>query len=599
MLAPDTLLQGRYVVIRPLGQGGMGAVYEATDRRFGRTVAIKQAFYSQNSLGRAFEREARLLNDLRHPALPVVIDYFTEGSGWFLVMDFVPGDDLASRLRAQRGPFPVEQVIRWADQVLDALEYLHGHEPPIIHRDIKPQNLKVTARGEVRVLDFGLAKGIAAELKGQTSGTSVAGYTPHYAPIEQVQGAGTDVRSDLYALAATMYHLLTGRVPPDALERAMAQINAQPDPLLPIESLCPTIPPEVAEVIRRALAVSANQRPASAIAMRRALRDASGLVPSIPRAVDSIPPQPSTNASHTDTVVAGRTTSPGSDRVTHETADGIAPTHAVPPGTKSGSPVRFILAACLLFGVVVAGAFAVRWWTAKPEVVHHGPLPPVTLTPLKYDTITLDAHGAVVERRRAEAQMFVEKVAGVSFQLVRVDAGTFEMGTPKERASTDTTLIERVSFGEPQEPAPVTRPYQRERPKMARPRPVPENRSTSPEPEAQQRDQSPTKKKREEPASKSAPKPERPAVPELEDDSEFPQHSVAVPAFFLGRWEVTQAQWRAVAALPKVERDLDADPSEFKGDNLPVDNVSWQDATEFCRRLFERDRARVSAPGRG
>src|SRR5215203_5686906 len=102
MLAPDTVLQNRYRVLRQLGQGGMGAVYEATDQRFNRTVAIKQAFYNADAFGRAFEREARLLNDLRHPALPVVIDYFAESNGWFLVMDHVPGEDLATRLHRQK-----------------------------------------------------------------------------------------------------------------------------------------------------------------------------------------------------------------------------------------------------------------------------------------------------------------------------------------------------------------------------------------------------------------------------------------------------------------------------------------------------------------
>src|SRR5215213_9441765 len=105
MLEPSTLLQNRYRVVRPLGQGGMGAVYEATDERFGKAVAIKEAFVSAEALKRAFEREARLLNDLRHPALPVVIDYFTEGNIWFLVMDYVPGEDLGEYLKRIGRPF--------------------------------------------------------------------------------------------------------------------------------------------------------------------------------------------------------------------------------------------------------------------------------------------------------------------------------------------------------------------------------------------------------------------------------------------------------------------------------------------------------------
>ena len=111
----------------------MGAVYEATDQRFGRRVALKQAFYSQEALRKAFEREARLLNDLRHPALPVVIDYFAENEGLFLVMDYVAGADLAEHLHNAGRPFSTDDVLRWADQVLDALGYLHAFDPPVVH----------------------------------------------------------------------------------------------------------------------------------------------------------------------------------------------------------------------------------------------------------------------------------------------------------------------------------------------------------------------------------------------------------------------------------------------------------------------------------
>ena len=120
----------------------------------------------------------------------------------------------------------------WADQLLDALDYLHTQDPQIVHRDIKPQNLKLTSRGQIILLDFGLAKGQAGEISRVTTAASIFGYTPNYAPLEQIQGLGTDTRSDLYSLGATLYHLMTGVKPPDALTRAAALVNGQPDPLL-------------------------------------------------------------------------------------------------------------------------------------------------------------------------------------------------------------------------------------------------------------------------------------------------------------------------------------------------------------------------------
>src|ERR687890_117195 len=249
MIAPGTVLQNRYVVERQIGEGGMGAVYVATDRRFGSTVALKETFFDDPSLRKAFEREARLLNRLRHPALPRVSDHFNEADGQFLVMEYIAGEDLSQMLKARAGAgFPARQVLGWADQLLDALDYLHTQEPPVIHRDIKPQNLKLTARDQVVLLDFGLAKGTPLQTR-VTNTASLFGYSFNYAPIEQMQGAGTGPRSDLYSLGATLYHLLTGAPPPDALTRATAVLAAQPDPLLPADETEPGVPPAVAYVL--------------------------------------------------------------------------------------------------------------------------------------------------------------------------------------------------------------------------------------------------------------------------------------------------------------------------------------------------------------
>jgi len=273
MLAPNTLLQNRYLIIRRLGKGGMGAVYLAKDQRFGSTVALKQTLLTTEPHRKAFEREARLLNKLRHAALPVVMDYFSEGEGQFLVMQFIPGQDLGELLEINHdAPFAPEQVLQWANELLDALDYLHAHQPPIVHRDIKPQNLKLTPRGEVILLDFGLAKGAAPEMS--QASRSVRGYTPSYAPLEQIHGTGTDPRSDLYALAATLYHLLTGRIPPPAPARAAATLSGRPDPLRPAHELNPRVPAGVAAVLYRAMAQNPDERPATAMTMKRMLHAA-------------------------------------------------------------------------------------------------------------------------------------------------------------------------------------------------------------------------------------------------------------------------------------------------------------------------------------
>jgi serine/threonine protein kinase len=273
--APETILQGRYRIVRQLGRGGMGAVYEAVDERLSRTVALKETLAETDDLKRAFEREARLLANLRHPVLPKVIDHFTEESGQFLVMEFIPGSDLGELLERRARPFSPGEVAAWADDLLDALDHLHTNDPPVIHRDIKPSNLKLTAKGKIILLDFGLAKGFAGQMTRTSSGMSVVGYTLHYAALEQIQGERTGPRSDLYSLAATLYQLLTGRIPVDALKRAADLLNDEEDPLPSIASLNPDVPERFASVLMKALSLKPSLRPASAAEMRAALNDAT------------------------------------------------------------------------------------------------------------------------------------------------------------------------------------------------------------------------------------------------------------------------------------------------------------------------------------
>jgi len=275
MLSSETILQNRYRIIRQLGQGGMGAVYEALDQRLDTTVALKETLFADERLRKQFEREARLLARLHHQALPRVSDHFNEGDGQFLVMQFIAGDDLQDMLTRRNRPFPQAEVMVWADQLCDALDYLHTQDPQIIHRDIKPQNLKLTSRGQIILLDFGLAKGSAGQMSVVTTSASIFGYTPNYAPLEQVQGLGTDERSDIYSLAATLYHLLTNVKPPDALSRAGALVNGQPDPLQPAHRVAPQVTRAVASVLNRGMAQKRNDRYPSASEMGAALRAAA------------------------------------------------------------------------------------------------------------------------------------------------------------------------------------------------------------------------------------------------------------------------------------------------------------------------------------
>ncbi len=289
ILLPDTLIHDRYRIVRLIGRGGMGAVYEAIDERLGSTIALKQtlivntALLSAESdvdsqyiatLRKAFEREARMLANLRHPTLPKVMDYFSDDQGQFLVMEFIPGDDLSIMLTRRQAELRYAAILKWTDQLLDALDYLHTQPNPIIHRDIKPQNLKLTPRNEIILLDFGLAKGSASLHTRMSTTASIYGYTQQYAPLEQIRGTGTDPRSDLYALGATVYHLLTRTAPADALARIDAMFNHTPDPLIPIHELNTEVPPAVSAVFMQALAISISDRPDSAAALRTALQAA-------------------------------------------------------------------------------------------------------------------------------------------------------------------------------------------------------------------------------------------------------------------------------------------------------------------------------------
>jgi len=252
-LQPNSILNNRYRIIKILGQGGMGAVYLAHDSTLDTKVAIKANFKTTKESSTQFLREARLLASLRHTNLPRVIDYFYLDQNQYLVMDYIPGEDLDDYV-SKYGKPTLEQIFEWAKQLGSALNYLHGCKPPVIHRDIKPGNIKLTPSGEVMLVDFGIAK--AAEAS-QATATGALGYTPGYAPPEQY-GTGhtrTGPYSDQYAFAATLYRLLTGEKPADSVKRVVGEAV-----LIPISRLNPTVPAHVQRAIEKAMSLKFEDR---------------------------------------------------------------------------------------------------------------------------------------------------------------------------------------------------------------------------------------------------------------------------------------------------------------------------------------------------
>jgi serine/threonine-protein kinase len=276
-LATDQLLRDRYSIKETIGQGGMGSIYLGEDTRLpGRLCAIKEIRQDpaipaelRAQSREQFYREASVLARLDHPNLPKVSDYFSDDERDYLVMDYVPGQDLKQLMDAARrqGKFlPVDEVLRWASQLMDALGFLHRQDPPVIHRDIKPSNLKLTPDGLLKLVDFGLVKQMVPD---EVTVTVIQGRgTALYTPLEQYGGdtGHTDARSDLYAFGATLYHLLTNRPPPEAKQRFL-----RPNELTPPREVNPAIPSGVEEAVLWAMELHPDGRPQDVSELRQVL----------------------------------------------------------------------------------------------------------------------------------------------------------------------------------------------------------------------------------------------------------------------------------------------------------------------------------------
>lgn len=409
MLAPETLLQNRYRIVRLLGQGGMGAVYEAMDERLDTAVALKETLFADERLRKQFEREARLLARMHHPALPRVSDHFSEGEGQFLVMQYIAGDDLAEMIKSKQGPFAPDQVLAWGDQLLDALDYLHTQDPQIIHRDIKPQNLKLTSRGQIILLDFGLAKGQTGGVSLVTTSASIYGYTPNYAPLEQIQGLGTDARSDIYALSATLYHLMTSVKPPDALTRAAALVNGQPDPLARANEINESVGSEVSNILARAMRQNREQRFPTAAAMRAALREVGDDAPlegKTEAATVLFNPSAATLADVTRPSAKqtlGRQT--GSTPATRAARNPSDVTVEQPQirGKRRLGPWAMAAAAVVLIGVLFGGFYAYQRASSSTAGEDHGTGNPIVAEPAANSTTSTEPlAGSLKEEKKSD-----------------------------------------------------------------------------------------------------------------------------------------------------------------------------------------------------
>ncbi|MBP6176705.1 MAG: serine/threonine protein kinase [Anaerolineales bacterium] len=276
-LKKGEILRDRYKIREQIGQGGTGSIYLAEDTRLeGRLCALKEVEHNQALPTEVFEqareqffREASVLARLDHPNLPKVSDYFSVNTRDYLVMDYVPGKDLRERMqeaRRNKSFISENEILRWAVQIADALNYLHNQEPPIIHRDIKPSNLKITPSGLIKLVDFGLVKIMAPN---EVTITIIQGQgTALYTPLEQYGGddTHTDIRADIFSFGATLYNLVTNEAPAEARKRFLSTRS-----LTPPREINPNLSPRVEKAILWAMSLHPDDRPKTVIELREAL----------------------------------------------------------------------------------------------------------------------------------------------------------------------------------------------------------------------------------------------------------------------------------------------------------------------------------------
>ncbi|MBN1994406.1 MAG: protein kinase [Anaerolineae bacterium] len=265
-LPEDTILENRYRIDRLLAHGGMGAIYRGFDTNLQMAVAIKENFFQTPQAIRQFEQEALILARLHHPSLPRVIHHFSFDGQQYLVMDYIEGEDLWTVVKTQGHPLAETQAIKYIIQVADAVSYLHHQNPPIIHRDIKPQNIKITPDNRAVLVDFGIAKIAEHDMRTRTGAQAV---TPGFSPPEQYSGLGTTPASDIYSLGATLYAILTGKKPPDSITLMVSQAKFEPPKMVNA-----ALSEQISQTITHAMRPQADERPQSMATWQQALQAA-------------------------------------------------------------------------------------------------------------------------------------------------------------------------------------------------------------------------------------------------------------------------------------------------------------------------------------
>lgn len=418
-LSPGQVLNNRYRIVSLLGQGGFGAVYRAWDINLERPRALKENLDTSPEAQRQFKREAQILSDLTHPNLPKVIDYFIiQGQGQYLVMEFVEGQDLEAMLEGAGGPLPEEQVLPWIVGVCQALSYLHAQNPPVIHRDVKPANIKVTPGGKAMLVDFGISKVYDPRLSTTAGARAV---TPGYSPHEQYGVGITDARTDIYALGATLYHLLTGHKPTESIQRVVT------DPLIPAERLNPSLSQGTATAIQRAMQVDPEGRFQSAGEFLNSLQR-GGALPGV--ATPTV----------AETVAIGETPTPSQPQAVETPAPPLAPPTAKPraiPWAWIGGLLALGVIALLVYvfrGFLGGGGPSATPTSAGLAVLPSDtPRPSATdISPTATETSPLTATYTAISPPNPTSIPAQIMDKGVPMALV--PAGEFQMGSDADKA---------------------------------------------------------------------------------------------------------------------------------------------------------------------